>query len=412
MRPRPHHETDRAALAPRQPDVVLGCRARVRVVPAREMEHRDVGVSLIQALGPEARLFPVVVEGAVAPEVEEVCLVVGGDSHRRIARLPRHPGEPVLDVNVGQDLPDGGIPGIGQGIAVGPGRLLELEGAAVPDAAPVGVGEPAAIDDHGGEARRVQAGQRPLGVRRIGQPHGADASIAPRLLREPDDRVVAVDRLARILRESAFRSIASARVLEDHRVAVIHEVGRDLAAAARRRVTRGALGAAGGGLVVRSALEDGGRGRAGRPVGSSGQVDVRGQPRPVAHRYHDVAQDEHDARSLCRIVRGVALDLAVPRGWPRRGRSMRAIGRVARADRRGRLRDQASGVAVPHLGWAAGGATRRVHATRFARSFWIRSRLVASVRLPSASKRVAALPIMTSGWLTACISRNTNICRR
>ena len=54
----------------------------------------------------------------------------------------------------------------------------------------------------------------------------------------------------------AFRPVAPARVPIDHSVAVIHEVARDLGAAARRRVTRGALGAADGGFVVRSSLED------------------------------------------------------------------------------------------------------------------------------------------------------------
>src|SRR5205807_9440532 len=59
-----------------------------------------------------------------------------------------------------------------------------------------------------------------------------------------------------------------------------------------------------------------------------------------------------------------------------------------------------------------GWCRRRVQATRFVRSWRMKSFVGSSVRFPSASNRVEAWPIITSGWLMGNMFRKTMIWRR
>lgn len=54
----------------------------------------------------------------------------------------------------------------------------------------------------------------------------------------------------------------------------------------------------------------------------------------------------------------------------------------------------------------------RVQSTRLIMSFWMCCLVSASVSVPSASNLFEAFPIMTSGWFTGNMLRNTIICRR
>ena len=92
------------------------------------------------------------------------------------------------------------------------------------DAAAIGVGEAAAIEELCGQFRRVEAAERRLRVGRIGQPKGANASIAPRLAPDPGERVATVLGLAQIFRETAARMITAATVLIGDGIAVPDEI--------------------------------------------------------------------------------------------------------------------------------------------------------------------------------------------
>jgi len=102
---------------------------------------------------------------------------------------------------------------LGEGVAIGPCRLLQVEGAAMADAAAVGAGEAATIKELRRQPRWVETAKRRLRVGGIEQPEGADAAVAPRLPLEPNERVEAVLGLAQIFREMAARMIAAAAVL-------------------------------------------------------------------------------------------------------------------------------------------------------------------------------------------------------
>src|SRR5262245_59926529 len=64
------------------------------------------------------------------------------------------------------------------------------------------------------------------------------------------------------------------------------------------------------------------------------------------------------------------------------------------------------------LDHARGPRRRSVQSTRFWSSWRISFFEVSSRRFPWASKRSAAFPVITSGWLMAYTFRNTNTCRR
>src|SRR5947209_8854295 len=112
--------------------------------------------------------------------------------------MPGHAAEPGADVLCRQSRLHLRVAGIGESIAIGPGRLLQIERAAMADAAAVGVGEAAAIEELSGQSRRVEAAERGLRVGGIGQPEGADAAVAPRLALEPSERVATVLGLAQV----------------------------------------------------------------------------------------------------------------------------------------------------------------------------------------------------------------------
>ena len=70
MRPRPHDEPHRAALAFFQPCVIVGGGADVGIVPTRHMNLRHVRELVIPAFGVNAELLPVIAECAVRPLLE------------------------------------------------------------------------------------------------------------------------------------------------------------------------------------------------------------------------------------------------------------------------------------------------------------------------------------------------------
>jgi hypothetical protein len=105
------------------------------------------------------------------PLLEQVILVIRCRADRGLTATPTVPwqaSEPGRDVLRRERLSGFGITGIGERVAPGPGRLLQIERAAMPDAAAVGVREAAAIDELSGEARRIKAAERHLRVRPVG----------------------------------------------------------------------------------------------------------------------------------------------------------------------------------------------------------------------------------------------------
>ena len=180
---------------------------------------------------------------------------------------------------------------VGQRVAVGPGRLFQIERAAVPDAAAIGVRKAAAIEELRREAGRVETAERRLGVRGVGQAERADTSVAPGLAHQPGERIGAVLGLAEIFREAAARAIAAAAILIGDGIAVRDEIGGDLCARARRRVRGGDLGPARRRFVVGRAFEQDRE----RP-GTGRTIDVGRQHDPVARRRHQVALDDRSAR--------------------------------------------------------------------------------------------------------------------
>ena len=143
---------------------------------------------------------------------------------------------------------------------MGPGRLLQLEGAELPDAAAPGIGETARIDELCLEPRRIEAAERGLRMGPIGQAHGGDAPIAPGLPQQPGATVETVGALAQIFGEAPLGAVASAAILIGDPIALLREIGGEPGA-------RGGLGRSGRHLAaarnvapVGRALEDDGEG--------------------------------------------------------------------------------------------------------------------------------------------------------
>ena len=288
VRPGPEHQPHRAALCPRQPGIVLHRGAGIRVVPARQVHHRHIGIGLVVALGVDAGLLPVIVEHAARPLLEQIVLVFRRGADRRVAPTPRHTAEPFGDVLRRQFRPRLRILGVGQRVAVSPGRLLQVEGAAVPDAAAIRVREAAAIEELRGEAGRVEAAERHLGVRRVGQAEGRDAAVAPGLPHQPSQRVIPILGLAQVFRERALGAIAAAAILVGDSVAVPNEIRRHPLARARLRIGGGDLGAARRRFVVGGALDN-----HRKPAGAVRAVDVGREQHPIARRDHQIALNHH-----------------------------------------------------------------------------------------------------------------------
>jgi hypothetical protein len=83
----------------------------------------------------------------VRPLLEQVVLVFGCRADRGIPFLPRHALEPCPDVLCFQNGFHRRVAGIGESIAIGPSRLLQIESAAVANAAAVRVGKATAIEE-------------------------------------------------------------------------------------------------------------------------------------------------------------------------------------------------------------------------------------------------------------------------
>src|ERR1700730_18096683 len=138
--------------------------------------------------------------------------------------MPGHATEPGADVLRCQGGFHRWVAGVGEGIAIGACRLLQIERAAMPDAAAVGIGEAAAIEELRRQSRRVEAPERRLRVSGIGQPEGADPAVAPRLAPEPSERVAAVLGLTEVFCKATARMVAATTVLIGDGIAVFDKI--------------------------------------------------------------------------------------------------------------------------------------------------------------------------------------------
>ena len=207
-------------------------------------------------------------------------------------RPPRHGGEPSARV-LGQErrFEQGVGFGLGRqfGLFQGPGRLFQLKSAALPDTGLIGVGEAAAVDQHAGQPRRVETGGGDLGMGGVGEPHGADAAIAPGLRHDPGQGVIAVLALGQVFLKTPLGTPAPAAILINHDVAMGDEMGRHLGARARAGVGGGAFARAWFGFAIRCAFQN----HRERPRRGGRSVDVTGQSDTVAHPHHDITVDNH-----------------------------------------------------------------------------------------------------------------------
>ena len=293
MQAGPHDDVEMPTTGGTEPREIVEGRLHIDVVPARHQQDRDVGHGVVEALQPEARPFPFRAEGAGAPLVEQIGLVFRHPAHRRAPLAPRHHAEPGMQILRRET---GGDDGVGERVraflrpVIGPGRLLQFKGAALADTAREGVREAAGIEDHAGETGGGQRGQRRLGMGGIGQAHRADPAIAPGLPDDPGAGIVAVLGIGDVFDEFAFRAIATAAILIDHRVAGVDEMRGDVGASHRLGFAAANLGARALRLAIGRALHHD-RERTGKrlPI-LRRQIDIRGQPNAVAHRHHDVLQ--------------------------------------------------------------------------------------------------------------------------
>src|SRR5256885_17188577 len=114
----------------------------------------------------------------------------------------------------------------------------------MPDTAAIGMREAAAIEELGGETRRVETAECHLGMRGIGEAHRRDAAVAPGLRQQPGERIEAVLGLAQIFRELPLGAVPAAAILIDDGIAVRDEIGGDLGTGARRCAAGSTLGPA------------------------------------------------------------------------------------------------------------------------------------------------------------------------
>src|SRR5262249_37909897 len=153
------------------------------------------------------------VEGPVRPLLEKIILVFRRSADRRIPLAPRHAREPRLDVLGLERRFDRGIPGVGERIVVGPRRLFQIKGAAMADAAAIGVREPTPIEKLRCQTRGVEAAERRLGMCGVREAKGPDPAVAPILPHQPGESVVSVLGLAQIFRETTRRLVTAAAIL-------------------------------------------------------------------------------------------------------------------------------------------------------------------------------------------------------
>ena len=255
----------------------------VGVVPGTDEVGGNVGILLQVLLDAETGLTPEVVVVGLGVDVEEPAFVVGYLGQGAVAFFEGEAGEPIAEVGVVEGVLGARVGleaavGVGGGVPEGPCHEAELEGAALTDGAGVGV-----PTGHGGnlagEMGRVEGGHAGLGPAGVGGAEGADLAVAPRLVGDPFNGVVAVVGLVTEEIEVALGVEAATAVLDDDDVAVTGEVA-------------GALGALGFALAVGGALEEDGEGVGHGGAVAGGEVDVVGQGDAVAGGGYDVLPDE------------------------------------------------------------------------------------------------------------------------
>ena len=170
VRPRPENQSDRSALSPGQADVIIGSRAWVRVVPGGHEDHRRIAELGIESCGINSELLPVTAERGVFPLVKEKGLVIRCQAQWRVTPSPWHAAEPVADIGFPKCLLPLGVLGqfgaLKRG-SVGPGSLLQLERASLPDTILVSIGKASAVEEHRSDARCASARQGGLRVRSV-----------------------------------------------------------------------------------------------------------------------------------------------------------------------------------------------------------------------------------------------------
>ena len=251
---------------------------------------------LIVASGIEARLAPVVVEGAVPPLLEQVVLIFWHPPHRRAALGPGHDLEPGAQVFGGQRFGHKGVLESSralQRVVEGPGRLLELECTTLPDAAGEGVGEAAGVQHHGRQTRRIEAGQGHLGVGGIGEAHRADLAAAPALPDYPGQRVEAVFTFGQILDELPLGAKAAAAILVDHHIAMADKVAGHFRPGHGEVHPHLDFRAGSFALAIGCPLQDDRERTWVRDAIPGRAVDVGCEPDAIAHGDHDVAMDHY-----------------------------------------------------------------------------------------------------------------------
>src|SRR5882724_5603133 len=223
------------------------------------MHHGRIRHLRIETSGIDTGLFPEVVKVTVLPLLVDVRLVIGDWADGSVPALPGHACEPGLQIDRFQRRQQARV-GLDFGTleteVVGPDDLFELEGTSLADASLVRVGEAAAVDIHGLEARWIQACESNLGVSGVGEAHGCDEPVTPRLLSDPAAGIEAVGAFIQILREFAFGVVPAPAILEDHYITVAHVELGNLGPCLRGMVCRGEVPEAGYVAAVRGAFHD------------------------------------------------------------------------------------------------------------------------------------------------------------
>ncbi|MCY1399790.1 hypothetical protein D9M71_148560 [compost metagenome] len=139
-------------------------------------------------------------------------------ANRRVSGLPRHTGEPLVNVFLLEgfaDLRVGDRSGTFLGLPPGPRRLFQFECAPLANAALERVRKAAGVEHHALQSRWMQAGHRQLRMGRVGQTHAADSPVAPGLLDDPGEGVKTVFAFRGVFGEYAFGGVAPATILKD-----------------------------------------------------------------------------------------------------------------------------------------------------------------------------------------------------
>ena len=213
-----------------------------------------------------------------------------------MAALPGHASEPgarIDRLHRGQTHRVGPYRRADQAVVIAPGHLFQFKRPTLADAALIGVGEAAAVQEHRRHAGGIGATERTLGMCRIGQAHRADLSIAPRLANDPGAAIETIQSIAEIFDELAFRAIAPAAVLVDHRIAAADEIACHLRPRSRLRIGERNLRSAGQMAAIGRAFQQHGERAVDRFTAAGRAVYVGGEAYAVAHRHHDRALEHH-----------------------------------------------------------------------------------------------------------------------